>query len=36
VERAITLEIGHVDRVSNLRALAASALTLLIESLAKG
>jgi len=33
VEKVITLETGHGDRVTNMRAFAAAALTLLIESL---
>lgn len=33
VERAITIETGHADRVANMRAFAAAALDLLIEAL---
>ncbi len=33
VERALTLETGHADRVTNMRAFAAAALALLIENL---
>jgi PncC family amidohydrolase len=36
VERAVTLETGHGDRVANMRAFAAAALKLLIEALEAG